>query len=313
MRCLLCSVDVGAQPDERSDEHVLGKWVSRRTGNPMMWIAEKKRYYGAIRLPCCKRCNGGPMREMESSLSEAFDAQDLGALSAVQGRIWGAWVSKVAYGLLVSELSSRNVDVDGRVVLPERLNCMRQFALTYRNLFRAYLKAESVPDGVLSVVPFRTQFDRNQGDVTVFQSDELIGTLVIQILGVAVFVSARDAGYCGGLNSPYTEAARTLELNPIQLIEVYCRYVDHMNSRVAAREAHAVETRDGLEIRCLGTNLPGPPVRGFLASRLREKLAPLGFAPGDVLDPPQTWLLDSEGHARHLPLEATRGKSPHRK
>ncbi|MDQ6736339.1 MAG: hypothetical protein M3Z30_01400, partial [Gemmatimonadota bacterium] len=253
------------------------------------------------------------MREMESTLSAAFDAQDPDALLAVDDRIWGAWVSKVMYGLLANELGSRNVGMESRLTLPDELEHVRQLALTYRDFFRAFLLSTATQSSVLSIVPFRTQFDKREGDLTVFNTGESVGTLVIQVLGVAAFVSVRDAGYCAALSNSYTAAARSLELNPIQLIEIYCRYIDHLNNRLSAREARVLKTLTGLELQCFGTNVPGPAVQRFLAPLLRDKLGPLGFTPTDISDPPQTWLLDGDDRPRHLPLDATRGKSPHRK
>ena len=62
-RCLLCDSDLDSGDVMATDEHVMGKWVSRRADNPLLRIAGVKRHYGTIRIRCCDRCNGGPMPE----------------------------------------------------------------------------------------------------------------------------------------------------------------------------------------------------------------------------------------------------------
>lgn len=169
-----------------------------------------------------------------------------------------------------------------------------------------------VEPGSFSVVAFRTQHDRQERDVTAFISDEPFGTLLVQVLGVLAFVSVRDGGYCTHLTNGYIDAARTLQLNSIQVIEIYCRYVDSLNGRREHREVRVLKTPGGVVVRAEGRNTPGPPVTGFLSSLLRKRLEPLGFASADIHDPPQTWLLDEYGRPRHLPLDATRNNSPRR-
>lgn len=308
--CIRCGIDLDRHL-EVTDEHVFGKWLSRRADNPRVAMSYGRRFYGSIRVPACKDCNGGDMATIDKAVAVAFQGQDPTGIVTLAEAIWGAWCSKVMYGLLANELAHRGVGITTQLQLPPPLAAARDLALVYRELFRGCLDGAVEPRS-FSVVAFRTQHDRQERDVTAFISDESFGTLLVQVLGVLAFVSVRDGGYCTHLTSEYIDAARTLQLNPIQVIEIYCRYVDSLNARHEHREVRVLRTPGGVVVRAEGRNIPGSPVTGFLSSLLRKRLEPLGFASADIHDPPQTWLLDEYGRPRHLPLNATRNNSPRR-
>jgi hypothetical protein len=268
-----------------------------------MQMQAAARHYGALRIRICKGCNTD-MKVLETTLARAFDAQDPEALLAVEPWIWGAWASKAMFGLASIEARRHGFGPDSSDAEAGDLIFVRDLLGELRDLFRGFFDGVVASDAV-ALRAYRTQFDTEARDVTFFLSDENAGTLLVQVDGVAVFVSIFDSVYLDEHHDAWTDAAASLRLNPLQIYEIYCRHVAFLQARIEKRMT--VPTRRGsvCAVECVGESVPAEVDLEFYRWLLEQKLLRSGsFREGEWIRP--SWLLDARGRPWFIPLEATR-------
>lgn len=301
MSCLRCGKPLDGAPT--NNEHVLGRWLARRTDNTQMIIRDSRRQYGKLQIPVHTACNS-EMRRLETVMTAAFDAQTTEALLAVPAADLGAWACKAMYGLVVISGSPEGVTANSTDEEAGDFVFIRDLLIKLRSMFRGFFDGD-VPTDAIAVRAYRTLWDRQARDFTFWLTDENAGTLFVQLDSVAVFVSVFDSNYIDAHDDRYTRAADALELNPLQIYEIYCRHLAFLEARSTVRLTRPVPEGDTFDLVCEGVSTPAPPDPFYYRYLLWKKLSVGGGFSEDQFVP-DTWLLDAIGRPRHLPLEATR-------
>jgi hypothetical protein len=104
-RCFLCGVTL--TPELKTKEHVFPAWLLddfelRR--QEMTLLNGTHIYYEKLVIPCCVRCNTGPLSRLEKQISVAF-REGPEAVRNLDPEILFLWLSKFYLGLLVREMT----------------------------------------------------------------------------------------------------------------------------------------------------------------------------------------------------------------
>src|SRR6185437_5427329 len=89
----------------RSDEHVIPRWVQDRFG---LWNERLNLLNGSsipyrqLTVPCCRTCNNVHLSQIENRVRSAV-ALGFEAARELDQKTWFLWLGKIFYGLLLRE------------------------------------------------------------------------------------------------------------------------------------------------------------------------------------------------------------------
>ena len=223
--CFLCGVhltDEQGTDAYRTDEHVFPKWMQRDFD---LWNQELNLLngttirYRSLTIPCCKKCNGFWLSQVEDRVSRAFRA-GADAVKALDPTVLGLWMGKIYYGIHFKELAlpadPRNPQ--GPTIVPPAQ--LARFSELHHVLqaMRQRARFERAP---ASVRVFRAQVPENRQHRFDYRDVRPVPYLAIRARESVVIASLIDWGAMNdGISAPSFEAAEQIELHPTQFAEV---------------------------------------------------------------------------------------------
>jgi hypothetical protein len=225
--CFLCDADL--VDGERTDEHVLPKWLQRRfelhSGSTLRLLNETSLRYPDARIPCCRTCNNEWLSRAEKRVMAAFEA-GYDAVVDLDPDLLFAWLAKIFYGVLYREALLRRDRASGdeqAIVSPEGLAEMAMFRMLLQ-WFRDGARW-STPPG--SVWVYRSQTADDIGHNFDYADNVSLECIGMRIGSTAVVAALRDWGLMREQRPHRLTIVEDLELHPIQFREVYATVVDY--------------------------------------------------------------------------------------
>ncbi len=323
-RCFLC----GTKFDDklRTPEHVIPKWLQRRFD---LWderitlVNGSQLPYRNATVPACEACNTGPLNDLETEISAAFEAGRAGVERLPPKRLW-QWLLKLSYGLIRIEyrLLADRSNPDGGVI-GKADSAGHRLAVTAGAFAHLYLQTVI---GRTTVTPrhpmasffiFDTQTPsvlRDQFDLT-----DMIypGPLIaLRIGNVGLVAMTTDLGALEFLGVPGLNEAAALDLHPLQFREVVARVIYGAHLREPGTTVYVEQTGPAHRRVTISDSWTDDPPRQRLwddemgiYARILEGIqagVPHLRVPREGLQAPErcpTWLFDEAGHPVHLQLE----------
>lgn len=314
-RCFLCGVTLSTS--NRTDEHVLPKWMQRRFklwNQTLTLLNGTGIRYRSLTIPCCHDCNSFWLAQVEKQVAAAFDA-GREAVAQLDKTLLCTWMWKVYYGLQFKQLALARDrrEADGpAIVSPGYLGRFAELHHVLQSIRRrvrfarvpgsVYVFAAQVPD------PPEHQFDFRDSRLTPFLALRAGDTIVMASFDWAAMTTFIT-------DSPRLDAASKLALHPSQFAEIAAH-----GAYIAAkfnREFAYVVTSDGDcdVIEPVAYTPPGASSDGGrLFSRPDDKewafvlAEALGCKAADLIDPAGggvwTSLLNADGTPCFLGLDA---------
>jgi hypothetical protein len=223
--CFLCLTSL--TPENLTREHVFPKWLLNRHDlwDKSMTLMNKTLIkYGQLTIPCCLKCNGTYLSQMENEVKTAF-AAGYEAVDAMDRRVLFSWLAKIFYGLLIKErhslLDLRKQNGD-KILSDDDLDRFAMHHLlmqTVRGDVNWHAPNDQNP---WSIFVLKCQTSDDQPHLNFDYIDEnRIPFLAIRSGDVAIVSSLQDWGYLeNSLELKHMVAAQQLELHPYQFKEI---------------------------------------------------------------------------------------------
>lgn len=296
--------------DESSVEHVFPKWLLRKYD---LWhqkidlLNRSSIPYRQLTIPCCEKCNNEHLSRVENEVSRNIKRGFEGAKD-VPENTWYLWVAKIFYGVLRKEVSLAIDRSDSK-----KGNILPDDVLTSFNNLHLFLQAFRGKHSFIGDVPYTVLLCNlhDIGDGFDFR-DNLINSIVAIRMGdIGIIVSLEDGGLVKNTYGEYVSEVDNRKLHPIQFIELYakiCYQVNLLKTRLNYVTDYHVH---GEHIAT--THLVDSPK--YIGKWNQEEFANLlnfnisqwlldgwqvEYSPPDKVS---TWMYDSEGKIKILPIE----------
>jgi len=242
-RCFICGVHIPVGSEVRTREHVFPKWLLRELNlwdKAVVQVDGELLAYRRLTVPCCQRCNGTDLSEIEKRVKEAF-REGLQAVERLDRRDLFLWLGKIYYGLVYREsLQPRFVrEQQGERLVPDEH--LRSISFHHFLLQASAGLVDWVPEtpGPASFHFFECLDDEDPGRRFDYMDDLFIPMLGIRMGSVGIVCVLQDWGRSEGVQQPHLEAARTMRLHPTQFREVYGR-LNYMTRVSWRNKAHTI-------------------------------------------------------------------------
>lgn len=218
--CFLCGSQLTA--DTRSEEHVFPQWLLRDfdlwqqsiTLLNGTWIP-----YRSLKIPACKECNNFWLSQVEDEVATAFRAGPE-AVASLDQTLLVSWLAKIYYGIHFKEigLPADRRDTGGpRILSAEELRRLRDL----HHLLQALRRRVRFTRPLGSLFVFRAQAPDQPSLQFDYSDARNVAYAGVRIGSTAVVASLMDWGATsGGMRMRVVEAARQLDLHPLQFAEV---------------------------------------------------------------------------------------------
>lgn len=216
--CFLCGEKLNSK--NRSDEHVIPKWVQDRFD---LWNKKLELLNGTdipykkLKIPCCKSCNNNYLSELERKISLAT-LSDADALRVLDDKMIFQWLSKIFYGLLYREylLPLDRTSPDSGPIIPKEL--LKEYKLhhLFMQSIRVPMEFNELP---ASIFIFDIQNDQDVFDYD-FKDDLNLMTISIKLGKIGIIAVLQDGGAQSNIFLDYSEKFFDSTLNIMQFKEL---------------------------------------------------------------------------------------------
>jgi hypothetical protein len=237
--CFLCAVLLDAE--NRTDEHVFARWLQRDFdlwNQTIRLLNASSIPYRSLTIPCCRDCNVFWLSKIENVVAAAFRAGAT-AVEELDPIVLSLWMAKIYYGLHFKELALpmdlRNQEV-GTIVHRDQLSRMTELHQILQAA-RGRVRLSRAPASIIVLcaqVPAeaRDQFDYRDARSAPF--------LAIRVGQTVVLGCLLDWGAMSALDDEVLRVAQSLELHPVQFIEV-AAYASYLACRYTERFGYLTE------------------------------------------------------------------------
>ncbi|MCE5172701.1 hypothetical protein LQV63_25870 [Paenibacillus profundus] len=221
--CFLCGQIL---TDNTSVEHVFPKWLQNKyhLWNQKIHLLNGTEIpYRQLTIPCCKKCNGIYLSELEKKIERALE-NGFESFKELDEMYIFQWVSKLFYGLLYKELSlvadRRNPSL-GTIMTPEMLEHFRVVHKFLQSVRTPFDFSDGVPWSIFILETYEYEDNRS------FNYIDGIATLTfhIKLNGVAIFVFLQDNGIHKEFHKDYFNKFTGEKLHSAQLNEIMAKIV----------------------------------------------------------------------------------------
>jgi hypothetical protein len=311
--CFLCAVLLDAE--NRTDEHVFARWLQRDFdlwNQTIRLLNASSIRYRSLTIPCCRDCNGFWLSKIEDVVAAAFRAGGT-AVEELDPIVLSLWMAKIYYGLHFKELALpmdlRNQKV-GTIVHRDQLSRMTELHQVLQ-VARGRVRLSRAP---ASIIVLRAQVPAEARDQFDYRDARRAPFLAIRIGETVVLGCLLDWGAMSALDDEVLCVARSLELHPVQFIEV-AAYASYLACRYTGRFGYLTEPcgdYDRIEpvqvrSRRAGASLFKPFDREVFGHHLAEAM---GFELDEVYVPEEDFLWTNLVMPDGTPLVLTLEQAP---
>lgn len=223
----------------RSNEHVFPKWIQRRFNlwNEKLTLLNGTLIpYRQLTIPCCTECNSEHLSQIESQVEAAF-AAGMESVATLDRRILFLWLAKIYYGLIFRELFlplARSDPKLGPIATDEQLKLFRMHHMLLQGT-RGVVRWRHPEQQPASIFVFKCQTTKSTRANFDYFDIVQYPYLAIRVGPVGVMSVLQDWGALeGSVKLPQIEAARSLDLHPIQFRQVAAigAYMSYLFNRV---------------------------------------------------------------------------------
>ena len=308
--CFLCGTQLTS--DNRSDEHVIPKWVQHEFGlwNQKLTLLNGTSIpYRQLTIPCCAPCNNAHLSSIEVAVSTAWRG-GFDSFANLDRDVLFLWLAKIVYGLLVRELflpADRRRPGEGSIVDADLL---REFRM-HHFLMQGARDAVGWSRLPASIVLVRTKVSTDNR-LNFDMIDAPWGpVLTMRLGGVGILSILQDWGCFE--NSRFNAIERVIdhELAPIQFREaaMFTRYMGYLY-KLNPGLMITIED-DGTQTVHFAGSLAATAYRPFDVKEFATMLSfALNLTIDDVLvgdDRCVSWLTDGQGKPLDVPFDAQAG------
>ncbi len=269
-RCFLCGTPLTKK--NRADEHVFPKWLQHRFdlwNQRMVLLNRTDIPYRSVKIPCCSACNHGPLAELEARVAEAH-ADGFEGFAQLDRRDLFLWLAKIYYGLMFREvlLPADRTDPDSEPILPPDIFEELRMHHLLLQAIRGAVRWRGFP---ASIFLFRCQVHPDPRFGFDYRDSFLDPFLALRLGQVAVLANLQDWGAMEDQAIADFETAKTLELHPVQFIQLAAQatYISTLFNRTPKHVV--VLDRDVLDVITL-------PLAGFSGKPLFDSFDPAEYA-----------------------------------
>lgn len=218
--CFLCG---SLLTDEtRSEEHVFPQWLLRDFDlwqKTITLLNGTSIVYAALKIPACKECNNFWLSQVENNVAAAFRSGPE-VVASLDQTLLACWLAKIYYGIHFKEigLAVDRRDPEGpRILSAGELTRLRDL----HHIMQAIRGRVQFARPLGSVFVFRAQAPAEPSQRFDYRDARNISFLAIRVGTTAVVASLLDWGATSnGMTMRVVEAARQLDLHPLQFAEV---------------------------------------------------------------------------------------------
>jgi hypothetical protein len=230
--CFLCGAIL--TDINRTVEHVIPKWLQRMMNlwNKRVALLNHTTIpYRELTIPCCKRCNGGPLSILEDEIKQGMTEGFRSFRLVPEERVF-QWCAKIYYGLLFRELTLRLDRTDsakGTIMTPSFLEQLHTFQLFLQSIRVPFIFHDFTP---YSVFVFETlTFDDLDRDFD-YEDTLLVGPpqepamslhFALRCRDVGIICLFQDNGAQKTVFQPQFDIFEGIPIHPLQFCEMSCK------------------------------------------------------------------------------------------
>lgn len=309
--CFLCGCTLTAR--NRSNEHIVPKWVLRRFS---LWDQRLRLLNGSyipyrdLTIPCCRGCNGKHLRAVEDRVKAAM-AKGPSAVAKLDPLTLFLWLGKIFYGMLYKErLLVRDRRSKTRATILDRRS-LKAFALHHLFLQAARLPVKFVPAIPASIFVFRVAEPKDKRFKWDFRDSLALMTVACRVGNVGILAALHDGGAQRDTSQRYWRRYQKFALHPLQFTELSAVFFYAVSLLNRVPKFMMIEPPNG-EVHVVQNALQGFSLKPILDDWNQEEFATTFLAPmlgvplESVFQPPAgvaTWLHDEKGRIHPQPVD----------